>query len=231
MLLERKKQMAALVTLAFFGCGDPPTSTQKPAAPRSLMKQESIGSVVTDRVMGNLSLTAHQIAVGLGNAKVRQLVVQAMKSPAAAGAGLDLNACETGTIVGDLLTAAEQRGAGSAAALCSSIRRSGGRTLYMSKDGLRQWDGSFVPIVTAIESPHLPLPKRWKGYRSGQRTIDLFADKSPPGPVLVVSPIIHPAAVARAARTIPTQQVQVGPLAPVIRPRATTSAAQERGVK
>ena len=231
MLCECKKQIAALVMLGVIGCGEPPTSTQRPAAPASLMKQASIGSAVTDRVMGNFSLIAHQVVVGLGNAKVRQSIVQAMKSPAAGGAGLDLSACDAGTIVADLLTAAEQRGEGSAGALCSNIRRSGAHTLYMSQSGLRRWDGSFVPIVTAIENPRGLLPKQWKGYRSGQRTIELFADKPTPGPVLVVSPIIHPAAVARAPRTIPAQQVHIGPFALGIQPTATTRAAQTGGAK
>ena len=231
MLFERLKLVSALLMLAVLGCAESPTSTQLPAPPKSLMKHASIGSVVADPVMGKLSAVARQVVVGLGDAEVRRMVVLAMKSPAAAGAGLDLSTCEQGAITAKLMTAAELRGAREVEGLCSVTSGSRGLTLFMSQDGLRRWDGSFVPIVTAIENPRGQLPKQWKGYRSGQRTIDLFANQPTPGPVLVVSTIVHPAQLARSSRTIPTQSVHVGPLAPGITPRSVRPAPSPAGGK
>jgi hypothetical protein len=231
MLLERKKQIAPLVLLAVFSCGEPIASTRGIATPASPTKHVLVGSVVTDNVMGNLSLVARQVVAGLGDPAVRQMVVEAMKDPKAAGAGLDLSACESGTIAANLLAAGEERGAERAEVLCSSIRRSGGLTLYMSKDGLTRWDGSFVPIVTAIENSHGRFPKQWKGYRSGQVTIELSADKPSPGPVLVVLRLRHPTRLASAPRTILTHEVHVGPFAPGTPSGVSTPAARAGGAK
>jgi hypothetical protein len=231
MLVERKKQIAALAALAVFACGEPMAGTRGVTAPSSPTKHVMVGSVVTDNAMGNLSLVARQIVVGLGDPAVRQRVVEAMKDPGTAGAGLDLSACESGSIAADLLSAGEERGAANGAALCSSIRRSGPLTLYMSRDGLRRWDGSFVPIVTAIEDSDRKPPKQWKGYRSGQRTIDLFADGPTPGPVLVVLRVAHPSRLVNASRTMPTQQTYIVPLAPAVSTGKTASAAQKRRAK
>jgi hypothetical protein len=231
MLFDRKTRIVALVVFAVVGCGEPTTSARRMAIPSSPTKHVSVGSVVTDSVMGNLSLVARQVAVGLGNPTVRQKVVAAMKDPGAHGAGLDLSACGSGTVAADLLAAGEERGAGSAEALCSSISRSGGLTLYMSKDGLRRWDGSFVPIVTAVENSRGKLPKQWKGYRSGQRTIDLFADKPTPGPVLVVLRLTHPTRLANAPRTNLIHEVHVGPFAAGIPSRVPTPVARAGGAK
>lgn len=228
MLVERKKQLAALVVLAILGCDEPTSTTRRIATPASPTKHVMVGSVVTDNAMGNLSLVARQVVVGLGDPAVRQRVVDAMKDPGTAGAGLDLSACESGSIAANLFSAGEERGAASAEAVCSGMRKqSGGLTLYMSKDGLSRWDGSFVPIVTAIDNSRGPVPKQWKGYRSGQVTIDLSADKPTPGPVLVVLRLTNPARLASAPRTNLTQRTTIV----IPAPKVSTSAAATRGVK
>jgi hypothetical protein len=222
--LQRSMVLLAAFSLA---CAEPSTSILNTPNVISPIKQAALGPVVTDPGMGNLSSLAHQVVVGLGNPRVRMMVVEAMKNPAAAGAGLDLNDCASGSVVAQLLVAAEQRGAGSAATTCSDIGRWGGLTLYMAESGLRRWDGTFIPIVTALSARGPAVPKQWKGYRSGDRAIDLFADKPVPGPVLVVLPLTHPTRVANATRMVPLLQTHVGAFAPGI--TATTSGKVKDG--
>ncbi len=119
----RRQELALSLVMALTACTESLTTPEKlPRAP-SLTIQTPAGVVANDPAMGKLSFVAHRIVIGLGNANVRRLVVQAMKSPRAAGAGLDLQDCSAETVVGQLFAAAERRGAGSAESICSYIGR------------------------------------------------------------------------------------------------------------
>lgn len=146
-----------------------------------------------DPVMGTLSPIAQYVAAGLQDFAVRLAVHRALTSPSAHRMGLDLHACASDSVIISLLRAGERRGAGLAASVCQMLGSMNGAVLFMDPSRLRKWNGSTVPIVTAIANPGRELPATFHGYRSPNRLIDLPADGSIQGPVFIVLPYQHPA--------------------------------------
>lgn len=203
--------VAITVTLAICGCNN-----DLPLRGGSITPAQTIisGEPVSNPVMGDLSPVARQVVAGLQNPKVRGAIIRALRDPANRGAGIDLLDCSPGSAVGDLLQAGESRGGEGANTLCSAFRSWGGVTLYMAPDRLAAWDSTVIPIVTAIAHPDSALPATLVGYRSPARTIDLPADGSLQGPILVVVPYLHPKRYAgRTSQLMPSQSVRIPPKA------------------
>lgn len=106
--------------------------------------------------------------------------------------GLDLRACSTELIIQRLFAAAERHGGPLADAMCQGIRGRAGLALYMDRDRLDAWDGTTIPIVTAIADPSRTLPVQLRAYRSATRIISISRDSTVGGPLLVVLPTLHP---------------------------------------
>lgn len=172
-----------------------------------------VGEPVTDVAMGHLSGLARHISAGLQDPSARGALVRLMKSDAARGIGIDLQACESGTVRG-LLEAGSRRGADPYDVVCRGLKGAAGVMLYMDRDRLAGWDSTVIPVVTAIEHPGKPIPAKFLGYRSPTRTIELSHPASLAGPILVVLPLLHPTRWSRQAAFKPTIRTVVVPVAP-----------------
>ena len=160
--------------------------------------------------MGALSNAALAVAAGMQDQRVRAAVITAMRDSSALGVGLDLQDCGPGSRTRSLFDAAERRGVGQAAALCSWATARSGLVLYMDPDQLAAWSATVIPIVTAVEQPGHPLPAHVLGYRSPVRTIDIAADPNLKGPILVVLPITHPSRMqSRRSLLLPSAVVRI----------------------
>lgn len=191
-------------------CGDGPTSSKVPVNAANV-RAAPARAPLSDVVMGPLSVIAREVVTGLGDAPTRRGVLQALKASANSGMGIDLTSCNASGVVLDLLVAAERRGAGRASDICESITETRGLVLYMSARDLRRWDGSFIPIVTAISLNPAALPDKWQGYRSPETAIELSSREPAPGPVLLILPVNGHPRLTPGSRGRPQQTTSFGP--------------------
>jgi hypothetical protein len=200
-MIRRYESAAALVIAGLISaCNrqDLP-STVRPSLPSSASHViRPVRPAAVDSVMGQLSPIAQHLAAGLQDSTIRMAVYRAMKSPGANHGSLDLQTCAADPAVSSLVTSGERHGAGPAVAMCALIARLPGATLYMDPTQLARWDGTTIPIVTAVEKANRRLPATIRGYRSPDLLMDLPTDGSLQGPVLVVVPIAHPSRLSRA---------------------------------
>ena len=190
----------AIVVLGVVSCERvTPTQANPTAAPRAPARSVAL----QDAAMGRLSPIALAVAAGLQKPRVRSAVMAAMKDTAARGLGLDLQDCEPGTTTRLLFEAGEARGAESANASCALAAQMTGLVLYMEPEQLAVWSPSVIPLVTALANPGSAWPSHIAAYRSPDRSLDLAADRSLRGPILVVLPLIHP------KRTLPLRNTLV----------------------
>lgn len=193
--------MAAMTAMAAAGCtrGDitPPRAVPTPAQPSRAVTP--LAPAVADSTMGPLSLIAQNIVAALQDSSTRAAVAQAMKSPRAGLAGLDLQSCDVDGASRALFASAERRGGAAAASLCAKMKARSGAVLYMAPEQLKRWTGASIPIVAARASMDQAIAKTIQGYRSPDRLIDIPLDGTMTGPVLWVLPIAHPSRITPAA--------------------------------
>ena len=182
-----------------------------------------------DSTMGSLSAVARHIVAALRNPSTRVAVMNAMKSASAGRLGLNLSWCTEDPVVADLLQAGEDAGGDPSPVMCKKIQAYRGLVLYMDPDRLREWDGTSIPMVTAIANPERGVGGPLRAYRGVTTMITLPADGSVRGPLLVVLPYEHGRQSAlrpkdnASTRTVrvPQQPTQAEPVlvpAPVLRP-------------
>ncbi len=147
---------------------------------------------VVDSAMGALSAYAQYVVAGLRDSAARMAVWRALKAPTTPREGLDLQACGTHPAVDALFAASERQGHGQAQSICVALKGMRGAILYMDAERLKQWDGTSIPLVTAIADPNGHMPSQLTAYRSTRRTVVIASDGSTLGPVLVVLPYKHP---------------------------------------
>jgi hypothetical protein len=177
--------------------------------------------VVGNDAMGPLSGVARHVAAGLQDSATRMAIMRALKSPGQSRAGIDLQACRAG-VVSQLLLNGERAGAGAAKAVCDQMQALKGLVLFMDPDRLSAWDGSVIPIVTALARPDSLLAPSFHGYLTASRIVDLSRDNPPAGPMLVVLPYQH-----RSRGQIGTAQaVPLGTVYPAPRPSSSQSPKQ-----
>lgn len=145
-----------------------------------------------DSAMGALSQYAQVVVAALGDSVTRIAVWEKLRSPSTPLEGIDLQSCGSDAVVDRLLLAGQRRAGRSAAEVCSALQKMPGAILYMDRSRLKQWDGTSIPLVTAIERPDDRLPKILTVYRSARRTMSVPSDGSTLGPVLVILPYTHP---------------------------------------
>lgn len=164
---------------------------------------------IVDPTMGSLSPVARHIVIALRDPAMRTALRQALVASSSSGVGLDLADCGGTSPAAMLLTRGEELGGSAAVDLCALITRRHGVTLYMNRTALAGWDGSVIPVVTAIENPAAPLPATFQGYRSPTVSIQLPGrGRALSGPLLVVLPIAHPSEVRRHGTTPFSVQVK-----------------------
>jgi hypothetical protein len=147
---------------------------------------------VDDPTMGSLSSAAQHIAAGLQDSVIRMAIRRSLLESHASVPELDLQACDiTASDSDKLLQSGERRGAKVARDLCKMFKGMNGAILYMDPTQLAHWDGSTIPIVTAVADPDQPLPASIRGYRSPNVMIDMPTDGSMAGPMLAVLPLQH----------------------------------------
>jgi hypothetical protein len=151
-----------------------------------------VAPAVSDSVMGKFSSIAQVIAGGLQDPSTRVQLIHELSDHQSNPTGVDLQACDDGGVAWMLFEEAGRRGLNAGQQLCSVVSKFSGVTLYMDRDRLAAWSPTVAPIVTAIETPGKPLPRRLVGYRSPTRTIAFANDSTYVGPVLVVLPYAHP---------------------------------------
>lgn len=177
--------------------------------PQLTPRAEIATPAVNDLVMGPLSVVARHVVVGLQNRAVRNEVKAALMASSTLGQ-VDLQNCTGGTPTAHLLRSGEFYGAGSADAMCSTIRKYKGLVLFMDRQHLQAWNPSVVPIITAIANPEGGVPATFRGYRSATRLIDLDAHNVERyGPVLIVFPALHPGRTRSAPALMTTRGVSV----------------------
>ncbi len=195
-----------LMTTTVLACDHP--FTANPVAHRP--SRDIVSGPVSDRTMGSLSALARRVSIAMQDPTVRGAVLRAMKDTSARGAGLDLTRCQAGSIVHELLIAAEKRGERPASAECAELEQHDGLLLYMAPDRLAAWDSTSVPIVTAVADLQARVPPSFRGYRSPNLMIDIPSDGSLRGPILVVAPVLHPERNRqRTPRLLPTAALLV----------------------
>lgn len=143
---------------------------------------------VSDAAMGNLSPVARHVIAALRDPILRRELAVALKDTAAAYS-LDLQECRTSSLAKRLLDAGEREGFGSASALCSQLMAMSGAILYMAPERLQGWDGSTIPLVSAIARPDRAVPATIHAYRSTARAEEISMSRPGDGPLLVIVPI------------------------------------------
>ena len=199
----------ALVAIAMIGsaCDRSLSPLGNPKPQISGFSTVKIDAPVRDTVMGDLSPVARHLAFGLRNPKARADLAAYMKSNPEPHSGVDLQTCDRTPALAGLIAAGER--AGGAAGMCAIVRQRAGVTLYMDPDRLKQWDPRIAPIVTAIDDPAAQRPASFLGYRTGDRLVELPADGSLRGPILVVLGQLHPSRLKGRQRLQPTLETLV----------------------
>lgn len=217
------RQLALVIGTAILTLGacDRPQSLSPP--PRSI-HLSALVAPVNDEAMGPLTGVAQHISRALQDEVARNALATALKADSTARFGIDLQDCGKTSVARVLLAAGERRGGDAAANVCSSILRQRGLVLYMDPGRLSEWSGREVPIVTAIADPRLPLPRTFLGYRSPTRTIELPADGSLRGPILVIVPFRSASRADRDPGALPTARAIQVPDA--TQPHTPTAAAR-----
>jgi hypothetical protein len=196
MRLSRRNSAFAAAVVVAASCSRPDATAPRVAGKR--MTASRVVAFDTDSVMGSLSPIAQHVIAGLQDSSIRMAVYHAMTKRGASTVGLDLQGCADEPVVLALIREGEHNGAMPASQACGVLKGLPGAVLYMDPDRLRAWDGSTIPIVTALENPHARIPPTFHGYRATNRMIDLPADGSLKGPILVILPIVHPRRVTNA---------------------------------
>ncbi len=185
---SRLRALAALVVGIVCTSCDRTVPLTSPA-PR-VQSAPSLAAVpeIPDRTMGRLSPLALQIVVALRDPALRARLAAFMKSSEGGLLGLSLSDCGANSLADEIFARGENNGVGSAETSCANTKLYAGVVLHMAPERLRAWDGSTIPIVTAIEHPEDPLPTTFLGYRGATQAIELPKDGSVGGPILVLLP-------------------------------------------
>ena len=198
----RISPLLMLAALVLASCDRQRLVTDAPQPPAPVLAMTR--APAADPVMGQLSLIARHIVAGLQDPDARVHLIEALKANPDQWAGLDLELCEAEGPIARVLSAGARRGGH--ADMCTRIRGHGGVTLYMDPNRLATWHPNIIPVVTAIANPTTPLPRRFIGYRSPERTIEIPNDGSLSGPILVILGRAHPRARPRGPARTPVQQ-------------------------
>ena len=161
-----------------------------------------------DSTMADLSPIARHLIVALRDSTLRIDLARALKAQENGTLGIDLHDCDHDALAVRVLREGERRGAGGASLACTRIRQRAGMVLYMDRDRLRGWDGTTIPVVTAVSNPDRGLPVTFRGYRSATQMIDLPSDGSIRGPILVVLPYMHAQTAFRNSAQSPAVSVR-----------------------
>jgi hypothetical protein len=215
---QRRRWSAVLTCAATALCATTVACTDSlPNVPRRAAPPAKTinGSADDDKTMGNLSEIARHVSAALEDPRVRGALVRAMKDSVNNPAGVDLTECSGGSIAENLLRAAELRGGRDASTLCNDLRVGKGAMLFMDRSRLAGWDSTTIPVVTAIANPDAPIAKSFHGYRSPDLVMDVKADGSVGGPVLVIVPYANPhRASGRSTQPLGSQSVSPAREAP-----------------
>ncbi len=199
-----------MITLAVSALACERTASVILVAPstRAATRSIPVASPVVDSAMGGLSIYAQYVIAGLRDSVARMAVWRALKAPTTPREGLDLQSCGNLAAIDALFAAAERQGHGEAQTVCGALKGMRGAILYMDAERLKQWDGTSIPLVTAIADPNGHMPSQITAYRSTRRTVVLPSDGSTLGPMLVVLPYKHP-----SRRTANPTQERIGGIA------------------
>lgn len=162
----------------------PLSPTMAPSAPTFVR----LTAPVTDVAMGSLSPLARHLVAALRDPSLRRELAIALKDTAASYS-LDLQDCRTSSLAKRLFDAGEHEGFGSSSALCAQIVSMNGAILYMAPERLQGWDGSVIPLVSALARPDLPAPATIHAYRSTTRAVEISMAHPGEGPLLVILPV------------------------------------------
>ena len=189
--------------VASVACERPTAVTLSPPIQPAAATFARLTAPVTDPAMGKLSPVARQVIAALRDPDLRRELALAMKDTSASYS-LDLQDCRTVSLAARLLASGERNGFGTAASACARLTALNGAILYMAPERLEGWDGTVIPLVTAIEHPESPLPTTVWAYRSPSRAVELSSSHPGSGPLLVILPSLHPRqAVRRPMKTTP----------------------------
>ena len=172
-----------------------------------------MSAVDTNDAMGPLAGVARHIAAGLQDSATRMAIARVLKTTGESRIGLDLQSCDQGE-VSRLLVAGERAGAGAADSVCRKLQALSGLVLYMDPDRLRAWDGSVIPVVTAVARLDTNLAASFHGYLTSIRIVELSRDRPPAGPLLVVLPYRHPRRVPGRTTQAPLLRTDYPPPPP-----------------
>lgn len=199
-------------TVVIAACNRDVSAPQTASAPSGAARFSAAPD--NDATMADLSSVARHLAGALRDSATRADVARAMKDPKESFVGIDLHSCAANPLVLRLLLQGERAGGSPSQIVCQGILHREGLVLYMDRDRLRAWDGSTIPIVTAIAQPGSGLPVTFHGYRSPTKIIDLPSDGSLGGPILVVLPYVHPASAIALRANTPSTSISHATQAP-----------------
>jgi hypothetical protein len=202
---------ATALAIGMAACDSLPNVPKRAAPPAKTID----GSPDDDKTMGGLSEIARHVSAALEDSRVRGALVRAMKDSVNNPVGVDLTECSDGSIAQSVLRAGELRGGRDASTLCEELRAGNGAMLYMEQSRLAGWDSTTIPVVTAIANPNAPLAKSFHGYRAPGLVMDVAADGSLGGPVLVIVPYSNPLHVSRHGGHLLSSQSVTPPKEPM----------------
>lgn len=149
---------------------------------------------------GRLSAVARHVVIALRDSSIRRELADSLRSPSG-HAMIDLSTCGKQSLGRRMFDRGEFFGAGSASSICAIATR-GRAVLYIDHALLAGWDSRTIPLVTAVEQPHI-TPDSVLAYRSPDRTIRIPAhDLTKIGPVLVVVSLADPATAHSTPKSV-----------------------------
>lgn len=160
------------------------------AAPQTANTSASLADnpPIVDPVMGELSQLARHIIGALRDSVTRRSLARALKDSVNIRSGVSMKECASSSLSKMMLEEGERRGLGRAASMCALISARHGVILYMAPERLSRWDGTEMPVVTAISNPSAGIPDRLTAYRSTSKSVEISTAKSEAGPLLVILP-------------------------------------------
>jgi hypothetical protein len=188
--LARERRFAILSLVAIGACDHSRIEAPRAGPIPSVAAFSRIDAPVKDDAMRELSTLARFIVGALRDSTLRRSVAAAM-ADTSAGGGIDLQDCRTNALVAHLFESGQRATGTSAAQLCADVSNRDGLILFMAPSRLARWNGTAVPVVSAIASTHDALPPTFLGYRSVERTIMISRDEPLDGPLLMILAMPH----------------------------------------
>jgi hypothetical protein len=192
-----------------------PVSHSRPVSVASAI---TIATAVNDPTLDDLSVVAQLVATALQDSTTRmELRGELLANPKEAM--IDLQSCRENGVASRMFAISERRGVRNATAMCTAAIAREGLTLYLDPARLNQWDGTTIPLVTAIAHPDRPLADSITVYRSPARTMRMSTNATFDGPIIVILPEAHSSRAGRRnhptlMRAIPVSQTHSNNTAP-----------------